>query len=67
MNEEVITDIGANRQLLKSIQKYGLARLEHNMRHGGLLLRVLEGKIQGKRKRETARETARSHKHLENC
>lgn len=50
-NVRILKGNWAGRHLLKSILKICCLGLEHNMRYGDLLLRVLESEFQGGRKR----------------
>lgn len=50
-NVRILKGDWAGRHILKSILKICCLGLEHNMRYGGLLLRVLESEFQGGRKR----------------
>jgi hypothetical protein len=50
-NEEVLREIGEKRQLMKQIKLRKGRWIGHILRHQCLLLRILEGKIEGKRGR----------------
>ena len=54
-NNEVLVQVHEERSLLKTIQRRALSYLGHVLRHDGLVPKILEGRLEGKRRRSRPR------------